>query len=294
MPIGMPYHLEKGPTLRLLEQHLNGSRQHRRHLLDTMRSAPRGDVGWLGDGLPSLWSDSRFQSSPAQNGADTLRTLKQKWFGYEEQGSRWRKTPNRPTTGYWIAYQGDVAEIMRRALTWALELSFGLEPGEKAPGRFDPLDIELFWKCPAPWFEAWVVHRPVGGTGLVSVVFVTPSHEMSNVSESPIATSRTAMVPGAHHPVPSQQDDYEVLGRPDPNDPVNRPRVPASDRRWAMWLVTHENHRSAGEVQITSNTVFADFAEWGIPRLRIYEGEGDVVVVSPSMASGGVKQDGAV
>ena len=289
----MPYHLEKGATLRLLEQHLNASRKQRRALLDTIRASPPGDVGWLGQGLPSLWADTRFERSPQKTGTAVLDDVKRRWFGYEEQGGRWQPVPGRPTTGYWIAYQGEVAEIMRRAFQWALELSFGLEPGEEGPGRVDPWPIEAFWKCPAPWFEAWVLERPIGGAGLVSIVLVTPSHERSNVSESPIATSPVSMVPGASHPVPSHEDDYEVLGRPHPTNP-NRPRVPAADRRWSTWIVTHENHRTGGQVNVTSNTVMADFSDWGIPRLRIYEGVGDVVVVSPSMAAGGVKQDGTV
>lgn len=290
----MPYHLEKGATLRVLEQYLNGSRTQRRQLLATLRDPAVGPDQWLGQGLPNFWADPRFNSSPQGSGAAVLNDVKTRWFGYEQQGAGWGPVADKETTGYWIAYQGDVATIMRRAFRWAIELSFGLEPGEEGRGRLDPWDIELFWKCPAPWFEAWVVERPVNGSGLVSIIFVTPSHEYSNVSESPIATAPHSMVANATHPVPSTEDDYEVLGRPNPAAPANRPRVPASDRRWSTWVVTHENHKPTGMVEITSNTVYADFAEWGIPRMRIYRGVGDVVVVSPSMAAGGVKQDGAV
>jgi hypothetical protein len=71
--------------------------------------------------------------------------------------------------------------------------------------------------------------------------------------------------------------------------------VPANERRWATWLVTHRDHHLAGTLDVTANTaVAADFADWGVPQLGIYAGEGDVVVVAPSVPAGGVPHDGEV
>ena len=38
----------------------------------------------------------------------------------------------------------------------------------------------------------------------------------------------------------------------------------------------------------------SDFSDWGIPQLNIYRGDGDVVIVAPSMPAGGVTYDGVV
>jgi hypothetical protein len=296
----MPYHLEKGATLRLLELYVNKPRPEMRSMLDQLRAAA-GSATWLGDAVPDLWQDPRFSFSPAGSGTATRDEIITKWLGFVPDGSGGWVPGAGDTTGYWIAYKGDVSEIMRRAFVWALELSLGLAPGGTGPGRQQPWKVEFFWKCPGPWFETWVVNRPVNKRGsehrgLISVVFMTPSHDLSNVAESPIAEHAKAMVAGTGHPVPSWQDDYEQLGEPFPDPSVTgRPRVPAEDRRYATWIVTHADHQTTGAVDVTTNTTeFADFAEWGIPTLNIYEGVGDVVIVSPSMAAGGVRQDGTV
>jgi hypothetical protein len=296
----MPYHLEKGPTLRILELHLNRSRDEMRHLLGRLRAsqgvgAPAGTDGidWLVDdpatgGVPSWWSHPAIKARDTETGGKAIRDqLIEKWFGWKKAAGGWKPPdPAALTTGYWIAYRGDVEGIVRRALTWTLELALGLEPGDAGPGRSDPWAIELFWKCPSPWFEAWVVPRP--SQRLVTLTLVTPSHRGSNVSETPLAASETTTLAGASHPVPSTQRDYAVLG------PTNPPAT--ARRRRAMWVVTHSNHVTDPYLAaITTNTVeSADLAEWGIPQLSIYIGTSPVVVVSPSMEAGGVREDGSV
>jgi hypothetical protein len=359
----MPYHLEKGPTIRVLEQHLNGTAAQRRAMLSAARSSV-GSVDWLVNGIPGLWSDTRFTHSPLGSGEAVRDALIQNWLGFQQDPAGTWAPAGGTTTGYWVAYQGNVNEIVRRTVQWALEVSLGLAPGAEAPGRDDPWPIEVFWKCPTPWFEGWVVTRPVpaamspdtgagtgtvpsgcadpgplvsraweglgrlvgrasetarnrggpppGGTaptpaappapapverGLVTIIFMSPSHIGANVAESPIAHSPTTMPPGVSHAIPSWQDDYEVLGEahPDPTGFPGRPRVPANERRWATWVVTHRDHHLAGTLDVTANTaVAADFADWGIPQLGIYAGEGDVVVVAPSVPAGGVPHDGEV
>ena len=129
--------------------------------------------------------------------------------------------------------------------------------------------------------------------------FVTPTHRGANIAESPIAASSAASVTGVSHTVPSDQDDYEVLGEPHPHDPQHRPRVHAVERSYATWVVTHRRHESVDVVSTTNleganNVGPTDFQDWGIPQLSRYRGQGDIVVVAPSMAAGGVKYDGSV
>jgi hypothetical protein len=62
-----------------------------------------------------------------------------------------------------------------------------------------------------------------------------------------------------------------------------------------MWVVTHRNHVTTGSPAVTTDmTTFGDFWDWGIAQLSVYEGQDPVVVVSPSLAAGGVKHDGKV
>jgi hypothetical protein len=319
---GMPYHLEKGPLLRIFEAHLNGDRATLQATLNVLRVSEQSDsLDWILTGVPALWSDPAFALGP-QSGVQMRDRVLMEWFGYESDGAGgWRKPhPPRATTGYWIGYRGDVDRIVRRALLWATELALATGSDGQPNGDGDPWPIELFWKCPAPWFEAWVVSRrvPTTAAGLVTVVLVTPSHQGADVATSPIASSPVATPPGATHPVPSWQDDYECLAFPRPPSaafPVSRqhpvpgrPRVPARDRDFATWVVTHEQHAIAGDptggalnaldaarrARQANTAGPREFTDMEIPQLAEWEGTGDVVVVSPSMAAGGIKHDGQV
>ena len=59
---GMPYHLEKGPTLRIIEQVLNGDRPHVCRVLNKVRGAVGQPLVWL-DAIPELWTDPRFANA---------------------------------------------------------------------------------------------------------------------------------------------------------------------------------------------------------------------------------------
>jgi hypothetical protein len=288
---GMPYHLEKGPTLRIIEEYLNGDRSHVCQVLNRVRAAVGQPLVWL-DAIPGLWADPRFANANVSPREVILRD----WFGYEKPANTWvPPDPNRAVTGYWIGYKGDVAEIVRGAFQWALELSLRTNagPGEPCLKGPTPLPIELLWHCPAPWFEAWVVRRPVqvgaAQGGGVSIVFATPSHNGANVAESPIAHYNTTKVPGFSHPVPSTELDYSVF-------PAGGPTPGAAERQraHAMWVVTHEDQQSNTAAKVTFTATDSDFADWGIASLNTYEGTGPVVVVSPSLNAGGVRINGTV
>lgn len=301
---GMPYQLEKGPVLRVVEQHLNGTRAEMRAVLDRLRASEEAerttpglhDVSWV-DAVPGLWDDPAFDRRPPDQPPPEDH-IKRDWFGYRKVDGAW-VWQDTVDTGFWLGYRGKPDRIVRAALRWAHELALGVPPDGDGPGRDKPWQIELFWKCMSQWFETWVVHRPVGPTGLVSVFLLTPSHRGSNIAESPIAGSPTTLAAGAGHPVPSTQDDYQILVGADPGDPKPLHPVEAIERRYGTWVVTHRQHRTAEVVPVanltaTNNVGPTDFRDWGIPQFCRYEGKGDIVVVSPSMAAGGMKHDGSV
>jgi len=141
---GMPYHLEKGPLLRIFEKHLNGDRAAMQATLDVLRASERNDgLDWIL--LPALWNDPAFQNGPQTGDQMRIRLLTE-WFGLEPDGAGGWREPQPPpaTTGYWIGYRGDVATIVRRAVLWAVELALGT--GSDSPiSHPDPWPIELFW-----------------------------------------------------------------------------------------------------------------------------------------------------
>jgi hypothetical protein len=318
VPMGdqMPYLVEKGGTFRLLEEYLNTGQPERRAFLEIVRNSCRADnlagqLDWFVQGPPGLWNDPAFaqkpvpEGAPAWTGPQERDLLIEKWFGFvTDDSGNWvqhmsalRSMGSPSTTGFWIAYEGDVHKIVCAAVRWALELSLGLGPDDNDDGRDDPWPIELFWKCLAPWFEAWVLQRPTNGsdTGLVSVILVTPTHDGANVAESPIATSATVLSDGGGG-VPSTGRDYEVLAVDGtPGNAGAGAAPPAPDRTYAMWVVTHRNQIKSGSVTVVDNNAApSDLADWGIAQLACYQGNGDIVVVSPSMAAGGIKHDGSV
>ena len=97
MPQLMPYHLEKGPTIRLLEQHLNGTAAEMRASLDALRASV-DKVDWVIDGIPGLWDDPLFQHSPLGSGQGVQEALIRNWLGFEDVGGVWQRA-NDPDHG---------------------------------------------------------------------------------------------------------------------------------------------------------------------------------------------------
>src|SRR3954453_10638373 len=169
---GMPYHLEKGPVLSVLENMLDRSAAELEVLLDRLRdpTIPMAQVG----GLDSTTLDA----PPSPTELDRVAHIERDWFGFAP-GTQAQPAFNlfsHRTTGLWESYYGDVVGIVRETMTRAVEVSLGLDHGADPPGsRRWP--IELFWKCPNPWFEGWVTwrHDPADvDRGQVTVVLATP------------------------------------------------------------------------------------------------------------------------
>lgn len=325
MPDGMPYYIEKGPTLRLMERSLNSrSRAQREATLRRLCDDRLPLQQWLL--ADDAWNQQEFQDHrrrpniPIDQTIPVERRIARDWFGYILQGGQ--NDPvlppaPQPTTGYWIAYRGQVEAIVRQTLCWALQVSLGRDGAAAAGGaaRPDPpWDIELFWNCPANWFEGWVISRtidppglrdtPQRARGLVTVIFMTPAHRGSVVAQSPLAVREKATTVNDPNPVPSWEFNYEKLGQPPRYAPGPVPL--GRDRRYATWVVTHARHRlydPVGNEIKTTNSVGSTTLGTSLekPLGAVYSGykpmsndaEG-IVVVAPSMPSGGVREDGSV
>ena len=174
---GMPYHLEKGPVLSVLEDVLRGPTAQVENILTRLRdpSVPLAEVGGL--------DSTTLNAPPYPTTGDRVAHIEKDWFGYvvgTQQQAPFNPLTN-PTTGFWENYWGDVAGIVRETLTRAVEVALGLDHDAEPPGtRHWP--IELFWKCPNPWFEGWVTwrHEPSQpASGQVTVILATPGWQLT-------------------------------------------------------------------------------------------------------------------
>src|SRR4051812_12008946 len=98
----MPYHLEKGPLLRIIERHINTDRATMDARLADLLTNAGPPLAWL-DTIAGLWADPAFakpNALPAQVAKDRIAT---EWFGYvkDHHGNWMPPDPARPTTGYW-------------------------------------------------------------------------------------------------------------------------------------------------------------------------------------------------
>jgi hypothetical protein len=304
---GMPYHLEKGPVQRILEEYFNAADRARiKTSIGKLDNGGLHDLAWLNQPLfEQLTRDQlcTLKKGPPWSRDGFIKHLAKHWIGASQDAQRnWQAPPASQTgppktTGYWHAYQGDVGEIMRKGFQWALKLALNLpiQPDGKPVKEptTPPLDIEILWKCSNPWFEMWVLRRPVEGgdpnAAVVTVLMATPSHKGATVARSPIATEPKVRRDDASHPVPSTEPDYEELGK-------TAPRVkPSEARKHAMWVVTHADHELVNpDGSVINPSTSADMGQVEIPLGAVYRGKGDVVIVSPSQPAGGVTCDGKV
>jgi hypothetical protein len=275
MPGSMPFHLEKGPYLSVLESFCNDDRDRLVAALVSLRdpSQPVPEIG-------RLLESSAITSGPYTTGA--LQThLYQDWFGFEPKAGGTWATVQEPfdasdnrTTGYWGDYYGNVEGIFRETLRRAAEVALGIDHDttvDRASGAVNGSrhwPIEFFWKCGQPWWEGWVTwrHDRKSGAGQVTVVLATPS------TPDDVLTDPTS---GRRGP------DYVL----EPKTTVHN----GKERRQGMWLVTHQDHR---RYQLLSTTG-TPFGSW--PNFSLgagYRGQGDVVVVQPAHADGGALADG--
>jgi hypothetical protein len=252
---GMPYHLEKGPVLSVLEDLLHKPASTLAQVLARLRdpTVPLAEVGGLDSTTLNVQPYPTLQSR--------IDHLERDWFGFAPgtQAQEPFDLANHRTTGKWESYYGDVAAIVRATFIRAIEVSLGLDHGEDPPGtRHWP--IELFWKCPNPWFEGWVTWRrdPTTGHGQVTLVLATPGNG--------------ALV----------HDDPRA-GR----SPQVDPDSPSGDQ--GMWVITHKGHKP----HLVSTTMATAPGVLPLPTLgTLWEGKPGLTTVAPSFADGGASPNG--
>lgn len=302
----MPYHLEKGHYLLLLEETLNEGIEsvvdnhwvvkfpglaRRYSMLEYMRgvvarpcNAVTGEeeVGGLID-WPEFMSDDEV-------GFPVRPRIIEEWLGYRLRPDGTIDTtphPDKPT-GMWDGYQGNVERILANVLVRALEVSLGLDHGAPIPRVAPPRSwpIYFFFKCQQPFFEGWVtwqchsVNRRAAGQ--VTVMFGTPGHNHP-VSDHPIPID----LDGDHHDdfVDTLRNDGEFLENPTTacdRDPDGKPHQ-------GVWVVTHRDHK---KLNVFDTSVPSSYLEWGPPLLPIIAPEdfADVVTVQPAGRSGGIDE----
>ncbi len=236
-----------------------------------------------------MWTLDFLEAESAQNPYSSI-TLGQHvykdWFGWTGAGGNLPPPGTRPwpppagtppkSTGYWTSYQGDVESIVRLTLIRALEVSLGVQhdPGGTpvVPTRHWPIDIT--WKCAQAWFEGWVWWRRIGPSGVVILVFATPSSGTGVYKDIGAGKLGPANPLGYRNPV-GDRENLDGSG--------------LDTRNQGMWVISHEgNDQSGFKRQVPSPS--GDYPGVGI--LPVTRGVGDVITWALAEVDGGVLPDG--
>jgi hypothetical protein len=258
----MPYSLEKGPYFSVIEDFVNGSSLRSLQALRHLRT-----------GLP-ITQLHALDSVTLDAGPYTAKQLAEHvdadWFGMVKDATgAWTKQPpfhpaTNTHTGFWVDWYGDAEAVFRQTLIRALELCLGLDHDEDPPRNAVPQHwyLEMFWRCPIPWFEGWVTWRKHGDRrrdGQVTVLVSTPSHGHP-VKNSPVRTGEP----------------------PEGGYALNPTEAPGSQ---GMWVVSHSYHQPWPKVV----TEESGLGEWTFPTQGLgYISKEPVVVVSPPEKEGGI------
>lgn len=261
----MPYHLETGPNLEVLEDFMNGDVDRLVKALSQLRgTTPLCDIG--------VFDSTTLDGGPLDK-AQRNAHLMEDWFGMSQNANgAWVKqkkfsAKSNATTGYWQGWYGDCEKIVRLTLRRAAEVALGLGYDDPIPEGFRPSrhwPIQFLWKCAQPWFEGWITWRSDHSRGgHVTVLWCTPAQG------DPVLTSPLA-------PPQRNLPDY-----------ARDPKSAAGAE--GMWVVTHETQ----QVEMAITTEPSGLGQWRFPQWGpVYVGTGDVVTVQPSEADGGVLSGG--
>lgn len=266
----MPFHLEKGPELEVLEDFLNSSTDRAVDALGRLRSGvPLAEAGGF--------DSTSLDHGPNNTFEARLVHFQRDWLGMRRDASgRWHdQRPfdpvSNPTTGFWKDWYGDADGILRTTFIRAIEVSLGLShgalPGPSGPDRHWPID--LYWKCPQPWLEGWIGWRGQGTApgecGQVTVILATPGNGQP-VLLSPLAP-----------PARNSADYCE-----EPAD---------ASAAQGLWVVTHRQTLSV----LRSTVEPTESGDWVLPSFGpLYHGDmaAGIVTVAPCEADGGVLAGG--
>jgi hypothetical protein len=283
----MPYQLEKGPYFSVTESVFEDLAT-RIHVLIRLRNGEDPNT------MPTVESTSL---DPAHGGVDTHRERLDHqnlhWYGRRESppySNHWIDqkpfdSVTNPTTGYWHNWYGNAEKIVSETYTRAIEVSLGIphDPTMKDYGwihqhKTRQWPIEVFNRCPAPWFEGWVTWRGhTSGNGHVTVHLLTPSHVDSNLIHSPFRQTTT----------PEYKDERTGVSL-------------ASDGERGMWVVTHEKQdvvKPPGGAFGLLSSVVGSGDDWTVPWFgghvwshddNVQRTSDKIVVVQPNEPDGGV------
>ncbi len=303
----MPYHLEKGHFLLLLEDTLNEGIEavvdnnsaitfpgltRRYSMLEYMRGVvarPCDPV--LGEseiGSSLMWPG---WMTDADVGFGAFKAVAKEWFGYRIRPDGTLDTkpqPNKPT-GMWDGYQGNVERIMANVFIRAIEVSLGMDHGDPLPSAAPPRSwpIYFFFKCQQPFFEGWVTWQCHSlnrrAAGQVTVMFATPGHNHP-VSDHPVPIDNNH--DNVDDLIPTLRSDGEFLEEPVTayaHDTLGEPHQ-------GVWVITHRDHK---RLNVFDTSVPSAYLEWGPPLLPIIAPEDfrEVVTVQPAALSGGINAE---
>ena len=255
----MPYNLERGPYLAMLEDLINRDPVR---CLESLRDPTKPVTALLRE-MPVAIHDG-----PYGNTADLADHIDRDWFGITPDAH-----DGPPVSRYWSYWQGDAQGIVRETVVRAIEIALGIDHGADAgastPHRWH---VSILTACTVRWFEGWVSWRRVGpeaAGGHVLVLLLTSTH--GKPAE-----------PTLLRPTPTTK------GRPGRPYAINPPRAEGDQGLWAIGAV-FERREDPDPVS----------AEWvapgSFPRPHLgptYFGEGGIVVVAPPESQGGVLPEG--
>lgn len=252
----MPYLVEKGPYLSVMESKLADPPTRSRALTDLRGGVPLADL--VGFDSTNLGQDHLDEAHRKQH-------LNEDWFG---QGG---------ASMFWVGYEGNPEMILREGMIRAIEVSFGIEHGDPPPapaaaagGRHWPIDA--YWICQGPWFQCWVLWRAAdSGQGHVTLLITTPA-----AFGYPLTSKIT-------RPVGGQAVAPDYASPPEHRAPPPRPSLEKG-----MWVVGHEDYRRG----VVYSTMRAGYRKIQIPTVGwIATDPTRVECVSPAEWEGGVLDD---
>lgn len=270
MPGPMPYYLEKGPMLSVLEDYFNrDGREGLIRLLLFLRDPANAVVDCGAFDTPALTFHAPGPGGVvvAWNPAKIKQHINEHWF--DADGKEW----------WWNYKPGNAEEIVRQGFIRGIEVALGIDHGVgcdaaelRQIARDDPWAIEMFWKCGQNWFEVWCVWRRIGTTGLVTIMGATPSEDTGN--------DVVWMTPVAPDDPVSQSAPYAL-----------NPTSVGRSGEQGMFVVAQQDNAAVGWASGYPGGPEEASQEGVItppPAGALYESSGDVVVVVPAEARGGV------
>jgi hypothetical protein len=197
---GMPYNVEKGPYLSMLEHLLNRDRAQTARCLRSLRDTEKRVTDLLRE-FPTPIEGGRYRDTAAL--ADHID---EDWFALAPSSSGRETADQGPADvhRYWYHWRGNAEGVVRETLIRAIEVALGLDHGQQVPdpGRDEAgrhWHVSLLTTCGFRWFEGWLTWQKLGDephSGHVTALFLTPSHGQESEPTPLRPTDSTPRKPG--------------------------------------------------------------------------------------------------